>query len=120
MLPEWLAPDEQASFVRNHLGRAPFARPATAMDALPLFTWQTLDGVLGSSRPLDVLTVAGGETVQVRRPRSRGDVMKLMETGVSIVVRGAEQHDRGLARLAERFEGVMAGEVHVQLYATPA
>jgi ribosomal protein L16 Arg81 hydroxylase len=36
------------------------------------------------------------------------------------VVRAAERNDPGLARLAERFERVLPGEVHIQLYATPA
>jgi ribosomal protein L16 Arg81 hydroxylase len=120
MLPEWLAPEDVAWFERNHLGKGPYARPAAATDALPCCTWETITDVLGGDRPADVLTVARGETVQVPRPRSRADVMRLMETGVSVVIRGAEQNDTGLARLAERFERVLPGEVHVQLYATPA
>ena len=120
MLPEWLAPEDVGWFERNHLGKAPCARPAAAMDALPFCTWQTLADVLGSDPPADVLTVVGGETVQVRRPRSREDVSRLMETGLSVVVRAAETSDAGLARLVDRFERVLPGEVHVQLYATPA
>ena len=120
MLPEWLTPDDTGWFENNHLGKAPCARPAAAMDALPSCTWQTFADVLASERPVDVLTVAAGETVQVPRPRSRADVTRLMETGVSVVVRAAEANDPGLARLAERFERVLPGEVHVQLYATPA
>lgn len=104
----------------NHLSKAPCARPAAALDALPLFTWATLERLLRSDGPVDVLTVAAGETVQVRPPRSHADVVRLMQTGVSVVVRAAAKHDPGLARLAERFEGVLPGEVHVQLYATPA
>jgi 50S ribosomal protein L16 3-hydroxylase len=120
MLPEWLSPGDTGWFESNHLGKAPCARPAAAMDALPFCTWQTFADVLASDRPVDVLTVAAGQTIQVPRPRSRADLMRLMETGVSVVVRAAEQNDAGLARLAERFERVLPGEVHVQLYATPA
>ena len=120
MLPEWLAPDDVSWFEDNHLGRAPCARPGAAMDALPAFTWQTLADVVGSDLPVDVLTVAGGESVPVRPPRSREDVTRLMASGVSVVVRGAERNDTGLSRLAGRFERVLPGEVHVQLYATPA
>jgi ribosomal protein L16 Arg81 hydroxylase len=47
-------------------------------------------------------------------------VMRLMEAGVSVVVRAAEKHDAGLAGLAERFARVLPGEVHIQLYVTPA
>jgi ribosomal protein L16 Arg81 hydroxylase len=120
MLPEWLAPYDASWFANNHLGKMPYARPAAAMGAVGLGTWKTVDAVLGSDLPIDVLTVAAGEIVQVRRPRSRADAMRLLETGVSVVVRAAERHDAGLAGLAERFERVLPGEVHVQLYATPA
>jgi ribosomal protein L16 Arg81 hydroxylase len=111
VLPEWLTPHDVHWFERNHLGKAPCARPAAAIEAVSLCTWQTL---------ADVLTVAGGATVEVRPPRSRADVLGMMENGVSVVVRAAERNDAGLARLAERFERVLPGEVHVQLYATPA
>ena len=119
MLPEWLVPDGVDWFASNHLGKIPFARPAAAMDALPLGTWQTVDTVLASQLPIDVLTVARGETVRVPRPRSRADAARLMAAGVSVVVRAAEKHDAGLAGLVERFERVLPGEVHIQLYATP-
>jgi hypothetical protein len=120
MLPEWLAPDDVRWFELNHLGKSPCARPGAASDALPCCTWQTLVDVLRSEGPVDVLTVAGGETVQLPRPRSRVELSRLMQMGVSVVVRSAELADPGLARLAERFERVLPGEVHVQLYATPA
>ena len=119
MLPEWLAPDPQSWFIEHHLRKAPCARPAAAQEASALFSWQTLDRVLGSQRPLDVLTVAGGELIHVPRPRSRADAARLLDTGVSVVVRAAEAHDPGLKRLAERFEEVLPGEVHIQLYMTP-
>jgi ribosomal protein L16 Arg81 hydroxylase len=96
-------------------------RPAgAAHDALPLCTWQSLEGVLSTDPPIDVLTVASGKTVETGRPRSRADVAELMAMGVSVVVRAAEQADPALAGLVQRFERVLPGEVHVQLYATPA
>jgi 50S ribosomal protein L16 3-hydroxylase len=120
VLAEWLTPDTPAWFAEHHLRKAPCARPAAAMEATTLFTWPTVDRVLASRQPLDVLTVAGGELIHVPRPRSRADVSRLLETGVSVVIRAAEAHDPGLKRLAERFAGVLPGEVHVQLYLTPA
>jgi len=120
VLPEWLTPDDVSWFESHHLGRAPYARPAAALDALPVFTWETLGDVLGSDAPVDVLTVAAGQTVPVPRPRSLADAKQLLARGVSVVVRAAERNDPGLARLAERFERVLPGEVHIQLYATPA
>jgi 50S ribosomal protein L16 3-hydroxylase len=120
MLSEWLRPDDADWFAAHHLGQAPCARAAAALDTVPLFTWQTIDRVLRSPLPLDVLTVASGELIHVPRPRSRADVVRLMQTGVSAVVRGAEVHDQGLTQLVGRFERVLAGEVHIQLYVTPA
>src|SRR5436189_251066 len=116
MLTEWLRPNDANWFAANQLGKAPCARPSAATDAVPLFGWDTIDGVLGSHRALDVLTVAAGELIAGVRPASREDVTRLMAAGVSVVVRAAELHDSGLARLADRFEQVLPGEVHVQLY----
>ena len=104
----------------QHLDSTPAARPFAAIDAVPLLDWDTIDRVLRSERPLDVLTVAAGERVHVARPRSREDVARLMVAGVSVVVRAAEAHDPGLAALAQSFEQVLPGEVHVQLHITPA
>ena len=120
MLPEWLAPDDVRWFTEHHLPRTPYARPGAAADVLPLFTLQTIDGVLGSEQPVDVLTVRAGQLIRGTVPRCRADVAELMRSGVSVVVRAAEKHDAGLARLVERFQRVIPGEVHVQLYVTPA
>jgi ribosomal protein L16 Arg81 hydroxylase len=119
MLAEWLAPLDLATFLQTHLHRQPHARPGAARAALPLLTWQTLDAVLRSDLPLDVLTVARGQLVEGPRPGSLDDVRRLMGLGVSVVVRAGERHDRGLAALAASFAQVLPGEVHVQLYATP-
>jgi ribosomal protein L16 Arg81 hydroxylase len=120
MLTEWLAPDDAAWFIAHHLYKAPCARSGTAAGARALFTWQTVESVLASERSLDLLTVRGGELVRAPQPRSGVDVQRLMQAGVSVVIRGAEIHDPGLARLAARFEQALPGEVHVQLYVTPA
>jgi 50S ribosomal protein L16 3-hydroxylase len=120
MLAEWLTPEDTSWFVAHHLNKAPYARPGAAADVVPLFTWETLDHVLASEAPLDLLTVARGELMRAPRPRSRAEVRRLLQAGVSVVVRAAEIHDDGLARLAARFEKVLPGEVHVQLYVTPA
>jgi 50S ribosomal protein L16 3-hydroxylase len=119
MLAEWLTPDDTAWFASQYLHKAPYARPGAARDVLPLFTWDTLDHVLASDAPLDLLTVARGELMLAPRPRTRADVRRLLDIGVSVVIRAAEAHDDGLARLAARFEQVLPGEVHVQLYVTP-
>jgi len=120
MLTEWLAPQDLGWFMRNHFQTAPFARPGAARDAVPVLDWQTLDRVLGSGQPLDVMTVRAGALQEVAIPRSLEDARALMRAGVSVVVRGAERHDPQLRALADGFEAALPGEVHVQVYATPA
>jgi 50S ribosomal protein L16 3-hydroxylase len=119
MLAEWLTPQPLPGFLDSHLGKRPCAGTGTAFDALPLLTWETFGRVLSSDLPLDVLTVSGGRLVDGRRPTSLAQVRALLRRGVSVVVRGSERHDLGLAGLAESFERSLPGEVHVQLYATP-
>jgi 50S ribosomal protein L16 3-hydroxylase len=120
VLDHWLAPFEVSEFLTQHLDKQPYARAGAAAAAAPLLVWETFDRVLASRHPLDVLTVASGRLVQAPRPRSLGEVRALLRQGVSVVVRGSEQHDGGLAGLAAGFERSLPGEVHVQLYATPA
>lgn len=118
-LARWLAPNDWAWFLETHFAAAPYARPGTARDDVPLCGWSTFDEVLGCEGA-DVLTVAGGRLVEAPRPRSVADMRRLMSLGVSVVVRASERHDVGLRTLAASFERILAGEVHIQLYATPA
>jgi 50S ribosomal protein L16 3-hydroxylase len=120
MLAEWLAPLDLGSFLDSHLQKQPYARPGAAASAVPLLRWETFDVVLRSELPLDVLTVARGRMVDVAQPRSLEELRALMKAGVSVVVRGSERHDPALAALAASFGRVLPGEVHIQLYATPA
>lgn len=119
MLTDWLTPHDLAWFAANHLHQAPYAAPGTAATAIPAFGDDTLDRVLRSDRPLDVLTVSGGRLVDVAPPRSLPDARRLSAMGVSVVVRGAEVHDPGLTELAASFSRALPGEVHIQLYVTP-
>jgi ribosomal protein L16 Arg81 hydroxylase len=120
MLTEWLAPQDLGWFMRTQFQAAPLARPGAARCAVPLLDWQTLDRVLRSDQPLDVMTVRAGQLQEVPIPRSLDETRALMRAGVSVVVRSAERHDPGLRTLADGFEAALPGEVHVQVYATPA
>jgi 50S ribosomal protein L16 3-hydroxylase len=124
MLGSWLEPVSVDEFVREHLGRAPHARPSTAAAALPLFDWSVLEQLFAAfaqerAEP-DVLVAANGRLVDVSRPRSTGDVRRLMAQRHGVVIRKAEQHHPPLADLARSFARDLPGEVHVQLYVTPA
>lgn len=120
MFNDWLTPNDPGWFLAHRYGRAPFARPGAAASAVPLFDWSILAGIFRNHCPIDVLTVASGRLIDVPAPRSCDDVAGLMRTGVSVVIRSAELHDPGLALLAHSFTRELAGEVHVQLYVTPA
>jgi 50S ribosomal protein L16 3-hydroxylase len=120
MLTEWLAPLDLETFWHRHIHKAPLASAGTASNALPLLTWETMERVLASEKPRDLVTVAGGRLVDVAPPRSVAQVRALLRTGVSVVIRDGERHEPGLGTLADAFAAVVPGEVHVQLYATPA
>jgi 50S ribosomal protein L16 3-hydroxylase len=119
MLSEWLAPRTLEWFLEHHLGKTPYACPGAAAGTVPLFGWSTIDTVLRSHAQPDVLTVRRGEMVPGPVPRSGAEVRSLVASGVSVVVRGAERHEPGLAGIASGFERALPGEVHVQLYVTP-
>jgi hypothetical protein len=119
VLIDWLAPDDLAWFKRAHFQSAPFARPGTAKSAIAVLDWTTVDRVLRSDEPPDLMTVRAGQLLDVPVPRSLDDARALMRAGISVVVRAAERHDIGLRRTADGFEAALSGEVHVQVYATP-
>lgn len=120
LFPDWLGPLSLDGFAKTHFQRLPYAAAGSTAAACALLQWETFHRVLQADEPVDVLTVAQGRSVDGTPPRGPEDVKRLMSGGVSVVIRGAERHDAGLAALARSFEEVVAGEVHVQLYATPA
>jgi ribosomal protein L16 Arg81 hydroxylase len=119
MLGQWFAPEGLESFMAQHFGREPCARPGAAADAARRFDWEVLDDVLGQ-RPTDVLVASRGRLVEEPIPRDRADVRRLMDRQLGVVIRQAERHHRGLAELAQALATDVPGVVHVQLYVTPA
>ena len=120
MIIEWFAPLDLETFRHRHFQRLPLANAGNACRAVPLLDWETMGRVLASEKTLDLVTVAAGRLVDAPAPRSLDDVRALMRSGTSVVVRNGEQHDPGLRTLADAFAAVLPGQVHVQLYATPA
>ena len=120
MLQQWLSPTPVAEFVRTHLHRQPWAQPSAAISAVPRFGWETLDRVLRVEPEPDLIVIAGGKPVDTASPRSLAEVKVLMEKGIGLVIRRAERLDPGLAELATAFEADLPGEVHLQLFVTPA
>ena len=120
MLDEWLNPMPIESFTRDYFRKQPYASPSSALDVVPLFSWGTLDRLLTEHPTADVLVVALGKLLEVPMPRSLADTRALMLGGTGLVIRRAEQHDAGLANLAAALGRNIPGEVHVQLFITPA
>lgn len=118
--PDPMEPTTWLEHLRARCGSTPEVGAGTALDALPLLTWETLDQVLASPLSPDVMTVAGGRLVRVAPPSCTTEVRALMRRGVSVVVRASERHDARLEALAAGFRRMLPGQVHVQLYATPA
>jgi ribosomal protein L16 Arg81 hydroxylase len=120
MLQQWLSPTPVAEFVRTHLRQQPAARPDAARLAMPRFDWNTLDRVLRVEPEPDLIVIAKGKPVEGPAPRSLADVRALMKNGVGLVIRRAERLDPGLTELAASFARDLPGEVHLQLFVTPA
>jgi hypothetical protein len=116
----WLSPVARERFLQQSFEQRPHAEAGTARGAVPLLDWASFGRVLGAEPPPDVLTVAHGRMVAMPRPRSEQDLQEIVGLGVSVVVRAGERHDEGLAELAASFTEHLPGEVHIQLYATPA
>jgi 50S ribosomal protein L16 3-hydroxylase len=120
MLHEWLAPGSVAAFVQLYWHQQPHARPDAARLAVPLLGWDTLARVLADEPPPDVLVVTRGKVLETPAPYALDEVYALMRQGIGLVIRRAEQHDIGLAQLATSFGQDLPGEVHIQLFVTPA
>lgn len=120
MLREWLSPLGIEEFESTHLGRAPYARPGAAASAVQRLDWDVLDRVLAADPGPDVLVATGGRLADVAAPRDSRGARLLLQQNLGIVVRKAERHDPALAELAHGFARDLPGDVHVQLYVTPA
>lgn len=119
MLGEWLAPMSVTEFVSRHLGTLPHAQPGSAARAVPWFDWGALERML-ATQPPDMLIAQRGRLVEAPAPRSVSEVRELMKAGLGLVIRKSERQDRQLALLARDFARDLPGEVHIQLYVTPA
>ena len=108
------------SFVRQFFRKRPHASPLSARDHVHIFQWATLDNFLQIHMAADILVVAQGKLLSIPVPRSTAAVRALMASGVGLVIRRAEYHDPALAKFALSLTNFIPGEVHVQLFVTPA
>jgi ribosomal protein L16 Arg81 hydroxylase len=87
---------------------------------LPWFDWHALDELLAAKPAPDVLVASRGQLVDTPAPKNETEARQLMRRALGVVIRKAEQHHAGLAELARHFSRDLPGEVHIQIYATPA
>jgi len=87
---------------------------------MPLFGWETLSRVLAAAPPPEVSVVTRGRLVDAPAPREAAEARSLLQRGVGLVIRRAERQEAGLAELAASFARDLPGEVHIQLFITPA
>jgi 50S ribosomal protein L16 3-hydroxylase len=119
MLGRWLAPTPVAEFLAAYLHKQPHARPGSALLTAETFGWSIVDRLLAASPP-DALVIARGKTEDAPVPRSLPELRALMGRGLGVVIRKSERHDPVLAQLALAFAGDLPGEVHLQVFVTPA
>jgi 50S ribosomal protein L16 3-hydroxylase len=120
MLEKWLSPMSVGLFAREYLRRQPHASPSSARTVMPIFGWGTLDQLLKQNPAADVLVVARGKLLDLPAPRTLVEARELLIKGAGLVIRRAEQLDAGVAELAGSVTHYIPGEVHVQLFVTPA
>lgn len=116
MLSQWLDGPLDA-FLRRTWGRLPYARPGAAANVVDRCRWETLHGVLG--RNPDVIVADRGRRAPIPPPTDASSLQEHFALGLGLVVRRAERHDEGLARVAAEVARDLGGDVHIQLFATP-
>jgi hypothetical protein len=83
-------------------------------------SWDTVVRLFQDSPPPTFLSVRGTRLVDVPAPASIAQLAALMRDGVAFVIRRTERHDAGLYEIATSFARDLPGEVHIQLFVTPA
>jgi hypothetical protein len=120
VLARWLAPTTVDEFGRTHLQRLPFARPGVAGDARDACSWQTVARLFQDRPGPAFLAVRDARSIDVPPPDSLATLRAMLRDGIAFVIRRTERHDAGLQAIATSFARDLPGEVHVQLFVTPA
>lgn len=118
MIQTWLGDRPLDSFKADLFGHEPFVLPDRARGAAWLLGWETFDRLVESGA--DRLVVRSGWPYRGEDPRTAAQARALFEEGYSLVLRGCEEHDEGLCRLASAFERDFEGDVAVHAFVTPA
>jgi 50S ribosomal protein L16 3-hydroxylase len=118
MISSWFPDTPRDLFEQRHFQRAPMAQPGAAAEAIPFLTWSTIRRLVDVG--VDMLVVRNSKLRREENPATFEEAESLFREGHSLVLRHCERHDAPLAALAERFGRELAGDVSIQIYATPA
>jgi len=105
-------------FIDEFLHRLPLALPSTAQALCPWGTWDVLAGILGAEGA-DIMLARANQQYGGDIPTTRESALSLSQEGFTILVRHAERHHEGIARVAEQFAHVFQGASNAHIYATP-
>lgn len=97
--------------------RIPFSQPGGAREWTHLGTWETVRTIL-QQKDVDAFCAREGQAWPGGTP-SYEKARELHEQGYTIVIRNAQKHEPGLAKLAAEFETDLRAPVNVHMYCTP-
>lgn len=118
MLTSWLGPSPLSEFRETCWRKAPRAGMGGAAQTASLLDWPLVARLLPRCQA-GALVVREGRLLRAAPPETVDGAKALMASGWSVVLRGTEEHDEGLARVARSFESLLGGRAAVQLYLTP-
>jgi len=106
-------------FLDRYYLKVPYSEPGSGEAFKGLANWEVLDRILAGRDP-DVMVVREEKRIEVEGVPDGEQAREFFSEGCTILVRSAEKHDRGLARLAKGFKKDFHAPVNVHLYFTPA
>jgi 50S ribosomal protein L16 3-hydroxylase len=106
-------------FIDQFLHRLPIALPEAAEPFCSWGQWDILSDIL-KAPDNDVMVVRANEQYTGNLPRNSTEAQVLAEKGYTLLVRHAERHHTGIAKLADEFSRVFCAPVDAHIYATPS
>jgi len=105
-------------FIDEFLHRLPIALPNVAGSICPWGNWETLASLVQAD-DADVMLARSNQQYAGKIPTDLKGMRALSQEGYTILVRHAERHHEGIARVAEQFAHVFQGASNAHIYATP-
>lgn len=119
MFEHWPGTLSQAAFLGEVYLSKPYSVGQGACRFVSLLSWDIFWRIVPQCDPSDLLVVRDGRLWPGPDPRTGTEGLEFFKAGYSLVLRHAERHDAGLAKLASDFAADFGAQVAIQLYATP-